>query len=286
MDRTARPWTALALLLAPVLAAAQPAWRAVLELPVSHPVSVAAFVDEEVGLTVGAHGAKFTTRDGGTTWAAAENSSACRYGVELHPGGAAWSAGNHGEVRVSSDHGAHWSAVASFGTSTRVLSFVDARRGLVASADYLGITSDGGRSWTEVKLPRDAGPIAAASLSEEAGAVRLRLLDEDGRIWVSGDAGATWGAAPSPLRRPVMESLRGPHAALRFQPDGTGVLAAIFVEPDGPRGRVYRTRDGGKTWQEETVPAGLRPSAITLSKDGRLLTSAEEGGTVRVYRVE
>jgi len=269
-------------------AAAVPTWKLVAEAPIAHKASVAAFVDEEDGVTAGYAGAMYVTHDGGKTWTPGVNASACRFGLEARPG-AAWSVGNAGDVRTSRDGGAHWTALGRFGRSepghARFLSFLDARRGLVASPAELGLTADGGETWTKLSPPADAGVIAAVSLAEEAGRPRLRVLDEDGAVWLSQDGGKSWARAPSPLKKPVMESMSTPWAALRF--GGAEGVLAVFVDDGGPKGRVYRTRDGGKTWAEDAIEggAGLKVGAPNLSWDGKVLVTFD-GQKVRVYRVE
>ncbi len=289
MDAPIARLAALSLVLGlPLTTAAAPArWRLAGEAPVTHKATVAAFVDEQHGITAGYAGAVYVTQDGGKTWSPGTNSSACRFGLEALPGGAAWTAGNMGHVRVSRDGGAHWTTAASFGRSeprhARHLSFLDGRRGLIASQEELAVTDDGGESWTKVAAPARAGMIAAVSLSEEGGATRLRLLDENGDLWVSADRGASWAQAPSPLKVPVFESLTAPRAAMRFTAAGDGVLAVIADE-GGPKGHVYRTQDGGKTWGEEVVP-GFPVSVLTISADAKLLTSFDQY-TIRLYRAD
>ncbi len=270
---------------APRAAAAAPAWRLAAEAPIAHKASVAAFVTTTQGYTAGYAGATYVTRDGGTTWTPAVNSSACRFGLEALPG-AAWSAGNGGDVRGSRDGGGRWTALGRFGRQepghARYLSFLDARRGLIASPTELGLTADGGETWTKLSPPADAGPIAAVSVAEEGGALRLRLLDEDGALWRSDDGGTAWTRAPSPLKKPVMESVATPWAALRFT-GAEGVLVA-FEDDGGPKGHVYRSRDGGKTWTEDAAE-GLAVGTPNLSWDAKVLATFD-GRKVRVYRVE
>ncbi len=277
--RTAR-LLALAAVLAAPLAARATQWRLVREIPIKHTATVVAFTDDRNGITAGYAGAMFFTHDGGKTWTPGVNSSACRFGVEALPG-AAWTAGNYGHVRVSRDGGEHWSEAASW-KKAQLLSFVDAARGLIASEDALALTADAGRSWTDLAVPQRAGPIAAVSLSEEAGVLRIRLLDQNGAMWVSDDRAASWAQAQSPLHGPVFQGV-GPHAAMRFTSSGEGVLAFV---PDeiGAAGRIYRTRDGGKTWQEEAA-AGVPISLLTLAGDAKLLTSFDQH-TVRLFRAE
>lgn len=276
-----------------VLAVAAPApahaagrWRLAGEAPFTHKASIAAFTDEKNGMTGGYAGAMFYTHDGGKTWTAASNKSACRFGLEAVPG-AAISSGNQGDVRVSDDGGERWIFATGWGRTepahARFLSFVDDQRGLIASPTELAMTSDGGETWIPVAPPREIGPIAAVSLAEERGALRLRLLDERGKLYLSADGGKSWTEARSPLRGGVLGSMATPFAALRFR-GAEGVLAAFTAEGSST-GHVFRTRDGGQTWSEEAVPAPFPPGATTLSFDGKLLTVLG-GGVARLYRAD
>lgn len=274
----------LSLALTPAIGrAAGPAWKLVAELQPRHRVTVAAFLDEQRGITGGCDtdvyvGAVFTTGDGGKSWAPAQvaDASSCRFGLEALPSGAAWSCGNGGDVRASSDGGRRWTRVADFGgtmpSQPRLLSFADGRRGAVATPGALGLTANGGKTWSRPALPRGAGRIAGIAVTAEGAATAVRVLDEDGKLWITRDGGAAWTAALSPLRDPVFDSSTGPQAALRIRPDGEGSLV-VNVDRDGlPAAQAWRTRDGGKTWAAEVVP-GLVPSVVTLSADGDLLTS-------------
>ena len=160
---------------------------------------------------------------------------------------------------------------------------MDGKRGLIGSPEELAFTADGGESWTGLPVPAKVGMIAAVSLSEEAGALRVRLLDENGDLWTSDDRGATWAQLQRPFKAPVFESMTAPRAAMRFTPGGEGVVAVILDE-GSPKGHVYRTRDAGKTWQEEPL-AGFPVSVVTLSSDGKLLTTFDQY-TIRLYRAE
>lgn len=262
-----------------------PQWKLAVESPIVHRATVATFLDEQHGMTAGYAGAMYVTRDGGKTWTPATNSSACRFGLEARPG-AAFTSGNQGHVRLSTDGGEHWTAVAGFGRTepshARFLSFADGKRGLIATPNEAALTLDAAATWTKLELPGKIAAIAAVSASEEGGALRLRLLDETGALFASGDGGKSWAEARSPLRGAVFESMTAPWAALRFN-GGEGVLAA-FVDEDGPRAHVYRTRDGGKSWTEEAVPAAMPAGAPSLSFDGKLLTTCDSKA-VRVYRL-
>lgn len=265
--------------------AASPQWTLAAESAVTHKATVATFTDEKNGMTAGYAGAMYVTHDGGKTWSPAANSSACRFGLEAVPG-AAFTAGNQGHVRVSTDGGEHWSSAASFGRTepvhARHLSFADARRGLIATPEEVALTVDGATTWTKLTLPGDVGIVAAVSATEEGGALRLRVLDEQGALFASVDGGKSWSKARSPLTSPIFESMTAPWAALRFR-GAEGVLFA-FVDDGGLKPRAFRTHDGGKTWAADGLPATVPPGAPSFSADGKLLVTCD-ARSVRVYRV-
>jgi photosystem II stability/assembly factor-like uncharacterized protein len=271
-------------LLTPLAARAAPArWTLASQSTFTHFAYVAAFQDEQNGVTGGMGGLMFYTRDGGKTWTQGQNQSNCRWNLDARPG-SAFSVGNRGDVRFSADDGATWTAVAQF-NAARSISFLDAKRGFVSDEFTLGLTGDGGRSWTKLDRPRKAGSVAAVSLAERGQALELRFVDEAGAIWLSTDGGAKWARSVSPLKHPVVSTADGPRAAMRFH-GAEGVLAAVLDEEAGERAHVFRTRDGGRTWEEEVVP-DLPPGAPNLSWDGKLLVMFTMlDRTVRVYRAE
>lgn len=267
------------------------AWRLARQVAVQPGATVASFSGDRDGFVAGCTVLLFRSTDGGASWSPRIVRHLCRYGLELLPG-LLVNTGNlgyavTGEVSLSTDGGASWRAGAPFGGAVphhaRQLSFLDARRGAIATDQTLGLTTDGARTWRTVPLPAAARRIAAISLAEEGSGLVLRLLDQAGLLWRSDDEGRSWASAPSPLPGGVREPSRGPTAALRFT-GATGVLAATLDEEEGLSGHVYRTRDAGRTWSEEPLAVPFRGAALTLSADGRTLTALEEWGTTaRVY---
>lgn len=287
----------LTLALAPLTAAAATGtWKLVRDVSVLPGTMVAAFLDDENALSTGCPAGMNRSVDGGKNWSLGFAREFCRSGLEMVPG-LAVNAGNGGDVRRSTDLGVHWERIGSFGSAfphnPRHLSFLDQKRGAIATDMDLGLTDDGGRTWRRLLPPEQAEDLAAVSLSEEGGRVVLRVLDEAGAMWRSDDGGRTWVAAPSPLTHRVLASAeqvrqmpRGPMAALRFV--GTeGVLAATLDDGTTLTGRVYRTRDGGKTWAEEPVTPSFHGAVLTISLDGRILSALDTGAaTLKVYRAE
>ncbi len=270
--------------LAPPSARAAPArWTLATEATFSHMATIAAFRDEQNGITGGMGGVMFFTHDGGKTWTQGQNESNCRWNLDMRPG-SAFSVGNRGNVRFSADDGATWTPGAQL-VAAQAVSFLDARRGAAADPYSLGLTADGGQCWTKLDRPAQAADIFAVSLSERDGAEELRVLDAQGAIWLSADGGKKWTQAATPVKGSIVSSADAPRAAMRFQ-GAEGIVAVILDEKGGERGHVFRTRDGGRTWSEEEV-AGLVPGALNLSWDGRLLVVLQTvERKVRVYRAE
>jgi photosystem II stability/assembly factor-like uncharacterized protein len=286
---------------APALAAGSAAWHPIAIRTFEQQAIHAGFADARSGVTVGAHGMVFSTRDGGRTWEEAVNHTGGRNALELHPEGFAWHAGNV-EVRRSFDGGRTWYLAADFtgagADPVLHLSFADEVRGFIATRGRLGITSDGGLSWAEVRLPAEAQEVAAVwmgiapvrpgTTSPQMSFTRRqtvgRLLDATGRLWVTEDGGKSWNEVASPLAGERFHVAgRAPTVALRFSSKGEGVLAAFVEEGAGWRCRVYRWAAGGTRWQEETLP--LRElGSLFLSSDANLLTwKSFDRNELRVY---
>ncbi len=263
-------------------------WRLVAKRTFEHQATYAGFSDPRSGITVGPHGMVFHTTDGGATWKEAANHTGGRNALELHPEGFAWHAG-HAEVRRSFNGGRTWYLAADFARDLENalhLSFADEARGFIATRGQLAITYDGGLSWADVRLPAEAGEIAAVSMtlapirpgstSLETSFTRReivgRLLDVHGRLWVTKDGGTSWSEMESPVAGEALYVAgRAPTAALRFASTGEGVLTAFVSQGEGWQCRAYRWAAGANRWQEEALPIAER-GTLFLSADASLLT--------------
>ncbi len=123
--------------------------------------------------------------------------------------------------------------------SPAMLSFLDSKRGLMLTLGDVKETSDGGRSWA-VKL-RSALPGSAVITSLQFVNGRIAwLLQGDGRLFQSADAGATWDGG---------QIVRGGLSSVQFTDERRGWGRLL----DGS-GFVL-TRDGGQTWTLFNVPS-------------------------------
>jgi photosystem II stability/assembly factor-like uncharacterized protein len=141
-------------------------------------------------------------------------------------------------------------------------------------------TEDGGRSWKRVKFvsdragfvdvaldPKNPDVVWAASYERLRGPYFLKSGGPGSALWKSTDAGATW----TEIRGGGWPETPKGRISLSVFPENPSIVYAM-VEADSVRGRkaapgtarqklangLYRTKDGGKTW-EKTNDANTRP---------------------------
>lgn len=254
-------------------------WKVVLKSKITQKCSIAGFLNEKSGITVGFGGECHYTNDAGESWPNSPNVSACPFGLDIVNEKIAWHCGNLGEVRQSFNGGQSWVMVTDFGRSEpnqcRFLSFIDENIGWIAAPDLLGMTKDGGTTWTRLARPDGIGSIAAICLRT---ANEGYLLNTDGIVFITNDAGKTWISVESGLKDEYFFESSAPAAVIRFTDADHGIVVASL-----DKGKVVAslTNDGGKTWSREEVPSKM--GNLYLAHDGRLLTIFQPG-SVTVYK--
>ncbi|MDI7277320.1 MAG: DUF4232 domain-containing protein, partial [Anaerolineae bacterium] len=186
------------------------------------------------------------------------------------------------------------------------LAFVDSGRGwaLVHQGVAAGsegatllATSDGGASWRELARTDPADPAAGGlpfaglkqgiAFRDESTGWLAAFEPAPGRVplYVTHDGGRTWQAQPLTLPEGLESAEMTPLPPTFF---GTrdGILP-VKVAQERPGFLLYRTRDGGATWQALTLPVPDRelPTAVALggASEVWLLAARAEGGAV-IYR--
>jgi hypothetical protein len=123
-----------------------------------------------------------------------------------------------------------------------------------------------------------AGPVLA-----DDGSIWVTGVDEDGyyRVWVSEDRGRSWQErSPDPVGDPTdpgdaAEPKRGTEFAT-----ADGETAYLWAWGPGPDDALYRTTDGGDTWQP--LPAGQPATEVAdlrVASDGTLAVVDDSTGT-------
>lgn len=141
-----------------------------------------------------------------------------------------------------------WLAAAA-GVDTRL-----AAQQIVVGRNVQVSSSQPGRTHTEVRVASDPNDpqklVATAMISKEGGVQTI--------VYSSRDGGKSW--------RQTLESEKYGTASadpdVTFGPDGTAYYMALIRSDGAPRTRPYlfRSADGGETWNEPTIISGLRSS--------------------------
>lgn len=216
-------------------------------------------------------GGCYRSTDGGKNWTATLDGAACM-ALALSPDFSQdhtlWASTAASETTSalyrSSDSGATWTWLTSTVPARSLVPSPNyaVDRTLFAGTSTQGLqkSSDGGATWTQ--LLRD--PITALAVSPAYGASRTlyAAVQPDPPtpylLLRSGDGGATWQELHTGIP-PTWEGQPLTIATLAFATDGS-VLAGVFYGDEAGGGAVYRSSDGGDTWQE--LGSGLAEQSI------------------------
>jgi photosystem II stability/assembly factor-like uncharacterized protein len=250
-------------------------WEVSKTLDISHKNNIGGFYNDNFGITVGYSGEIHYTNDGGATWPRSTNTSMCRFGLDIVSEKIAWCCGNGGHIRKSLDGGQNWVAVKDFGGSLpnqcRYISFLDDKKGWVASPKLLGATIDGGETWTEITLPSGIGKILSMNLLNEKIGF---LVDSNSKLYTTIDGGATWetkDVKTTDMSTMVWDTNT---TLLKFTDDKNGTF---FYGNNDVKIKCIKTTDGGATWNEELLP-DVKRGALYLSHDGKILSINTDQG--------
>lgn len=261
-------------------------WDTELQLDVHHPCTIAGFGSGGMfGVSVGERGQCYYTVNSGRMWIKTETDTSSRYGLELSLYQAIFNCGTDGKIRVSTDNGRSWEKRANFVPSgrshCRYLSFCNIVTGWIASPYSLGMTKDGGKSWTKLVLPKGIRRIDAIALRTPTEGY---LLDASGGgdLYFTEDGGMTWGKIPIGLRGDNLELAHAPTAAMRFTTADNGIIIINRKFKTGIQIWAAITKDGGLTWRHGRVPGEY--SYLFLARDGLTLTLTTPSKKITVLR--
>lgn len=274
-------WASL-LALAPFAFAAGPGtWALVSTSRIDSQMSYAGFLSETHGIAVGPEASVNYTQDGGKSWQSGVNSSMCLFGIEILDDKTAWICGNNGQVRFSDNGGTRWQAISNFGAvepgHPKFVSFSDPTHGAVATYNKVGLTQDGGKTWTHIKTPDAIKKVASI---HSLGATTLWVLSAEGVLYRTDDGGQTWqdkAVEFKDRKTTVSKPWLYPTCAFRFTSSKDGLLVTYSLKPKKEL-LVLKTADGGATWEEQAVPEGITEcESIYLSRDGNYITLLNKG---------
>ena len=144
------------------------------------------------------------------------------------------------------------------------VSFVDARKGLIASGQQgsgeqdgtipVFATSDGGRSWQTVRLPTRLEENSPASIAH--GAIAVLQPPE---LYLSADNGAHWRSAR--VRTDFWDC-----GVQRPTPKAIWVLCSLSVTRHVPQSILFRSDDGGRSWRRLRASAWLDTRFVAVDR--------------------
>lgn len=244
-------------------------WEVSNTIDITHNSNIGGFYNDNLGITVGYAGEIHYTTDAGATWPKSENSSMCRFGLDIVSEKIAWCCGNGGHVRKTVDGGKSWQKVTNYEKSEsdqcRFISFLSENTGWIASPDKLASTKDGGITWTEIKLPTDINKIFSIDLlNENIG----YLVDGNNKLYTTKDGGLTWNAKE--IKDLNLDKIIASTntSVLRFTDERNGTF---FYYGEDNNLKCINSTDGGDTWNNEILPE-IKGNALYLSRDAKLLT--------------
>jgi photosystem II stability/assembly factor-like uncharacterized protein len=164
-----------------------------------------------------------------------------------------WLATTGGYIYYSDDAGASWIAQESGLTTVQNLHavhFADDRVGFAVVEKNTILRTIDGENWTAI-----AGPASEAANTAQAVYVfnknRLWIGYDSGNLWFTNDGGSTW------FERNYPGSGSGEIQDIKFCNDYVGYIAHISA--GGAVGSIFRTINGGWSWETQGIPAGTGP---------------------------
>jgi photosystem II stability/assembly factor-like uncharacterized protein len=201
------------------------------KLPDGSAVFSAHFSTLKAGTLYG-FGPPVSTRDGGATWKSVTGGTGT--GVAAPNGGRRLVKAGLEGLKISDDSGTTWRTVVrgSVGiTSLQMLG--DRSRGWMAlDAEHLLRTTDGGKTWTE-QAGAPPSPFYLRFSDDGRGFVYTLF----GKVFLTGDGGATWKPIPSPFPQDSV-----------VQP----VSPTTFLARRGEKSKI--STDAGRTWSDLEMP--------------------------------
>ena len=222
------------------------------DLPRKHSGVGIVLGDDNLVLIGGFGGRIHRSTDGGKTWREIQTADdAMIAGIALD-GRRGVAVGR--SILLTTDGGASWRRVKApkvnyYGVAIRGQTIVVAGgAGLVVRSD------DGGQTWTEHWLPKQALLTGAAFANDRV----VVIATSEGSLLRSTDAGRNW----SVIERPSRAWLRG----IAFTPDGDGLAVGYW-------GEAIHSTDAGATWRRERSGTRLHLLSVKADSSGRFVVS-------------
>ncbi|HZV12849.1 MAG TPA: YCF48-related protein, partial [Candidatus Kapabacteria bacterium] len=190
------------------------------------------------------------TNDGGQTFIDTGSYASIGGSNQLHgirfdnTGSIGWAVGDAGDIRKSTDGGAHWKELASGVTNgpTLSISFFDDTAGVVCAQNGRGFnyaTTDGGATWTRT-FGVGENSHTVAMMTSSLNAVTLgNQAASNANGFMTTDGGAHWSSDPVPA---------GDYTRI-YDIDANTLMAC------GQTGLIITSSDGGAHWKNVSITA-------------------------------
>lgn len=259
----------------------EPSWSMLGENLLDSAQTNVAFISDTTGFTGGYGGAVHYTNDGGKSWIPGEAKTLCRFTIDVTKCGDFIHAGNGGNVGISVDGGKTWNIMdQTINDKISLVSFVDSTIGYIISKSKQKIytTTDGGKTWAEIKKPESNGFLAMECLGDG----ELYLFDNGGNLHYTNNNGETWSSKNVLDKKYKLKTaIYDPNAvSIRFADKNSGTIAIIAPgkSKEDHSILILNSTDGFDTISDETIKNEKvsTHSKVFLSVDAQLLTVNNE----------
>jgi hypothetical protein len=145
----------------------------------------------------------------------------------------------------------------------------------------LYVSTDGGTSWSQplAGLPKGCDRFSALAVSPDYAHDRTILAGIRGLgLFKSTDGGQLWQPASAGLPSMAIQRILLSPGFARDQ------TAFIWLMVEAPEDELYRTRDGGRTWQKLGMNLDLLAMSLEFDRDHTLMGVAKDGTELRISR--
>lgn len=251
----------------------------------------------------------FISHDAGRNWSMI-NSSQLRSSTDCYPGyhptdaNVIFAAEAKNGMKVTRDKGVTWTQVEGFpkkGEDFRDLQGMIGidptapNRMMAGDKNEVFLSNDGGKTWAACQGPKGLTLAFHFDQTSPASTRVIFAATADG-IWRSGDAGKTWKELPAIIDGRKLLSFSGGSNA---KDKTIGLYASFDAKEEGGKytGGIYRSTDGGKTWQSvmneginvdtkpadkyATSPIAQYPFVFTTNLDPKIVVAFNIGTGIK-----